>query len=298
MSGPKSIVSGGTGLVGRFIVEALLEAGHKVFVMGRKAPAEGFFSKPVAFLPCTLEPSLVKSAVFEGADFFIHAAFAHEPGKYRGGEGDDPQRFRRLNLDGSAALFGAARMAGVKRVVFLSTRAVYGPRPGGVMLDETDACRPDTLYGDVKLAAESVLHELSDDGFAGINLRVTGVYGPAGPGAAHKWTTLFEAFLEGHPVAPRVATEVHGRDVAAAVMLMLEAPMQAVSGQTFNVSDLLLDRHDLLALVVREAGLDLPLPAYADAAKVNIMSTHRLRALGWRPGGRSLLEGTIRSLLS
>jgi len=297
MSGPTSIVSGGTGLVGRFIVEALLEAGHKVCVMGRKPPADGFFSKSVDFLPGTLEPSLVRSAAFEGADFFIHAAFAHEPGKYRGGEGNDPERFRRLNLEGSAALFDAARTAGVKRAVFLSTRAVYGPRAAGVMLDEADACRPDTLYGEVKLAAENGLAGLSNESFAGISLRVTGVYGPAGPGQAHKWAGLFEDFLEGRPVAPRVATEVHGRDVAAAVVLVLDAPMQAVSAQTFNVSDIALDRHDLLALVARESGLNLPLPEYADAGKVNAMRTERLQALGWKPGGYELLERTLPALL-
>ena len=60
MSMPHSIVSGGTGLVGRFIVEALLTAGHRVTIMGmtRKGfggaismPALHFFARqgPLGF---------------------------------------------------------------------------------------------------------------------------------------------------------------------------------------------------------------------------------------------------------
>ena len=45
----------------------------------------------------------------------VHAALEHVPGRYRGGEGDDPPRFWQLNVDGSVALLAAAREAGVAR---------------------------------------------------------------------------------------------------------------------------------------------------------------------------------------
>ncbi|MGO4841098.1 NAD-dependent epimerase/dehydratase family protein, partial [Rhizobiaceae sp. 2RAB30] len=41
MRRPRTLVSGGTGLVGRFIVEHLATAGHDVTVVGRNAPTEG-----------------------------------------------------------------------------------------------------------------------------------------------------------------------------------------------------------------------------------------------------------------
>ncbi|WP_295813206.1 NAD(P)-dependent oxidoreductase [uncultured Nitratireductor sp.] len=297
MTAPHSIVSGGTGLVGRFIVEALLAAGHRVTILGRRAPAEAYYSQAVAFAPMELEPTLISTALFEGADFFVHAAFDHAPGKYRGGEGDDAAGFRRRNLDGSIAVFRAARAAGVKRAVFLSTRAVYGPRPPGAMLDEIDLCHPDTLYGSVKLAAERALSEMSGDGFVGISLRVTGVYGSAGNGRSHKWATLFDDYLAGRTVAPRVATEVHGDDVGAAARLILEVPAKSLAGGIFNVSDLILDRRDLLALLARESGCDNPLPDEGDISAVNAMKTDRLRALGWSPGGTALLKRTVPELL-
>lgn len=289
-----TLVSGGTGLVGRFAVEALLEAGREVRVMGRTPPSEGFFSAPVEFVEGTLDPDRDQSAAFTGVRHFVHAAFDHAPGKYRGGEGDDPASFRRRNLDGSVALFEAAKRAGVERSVFLSSRAVYGVQPLGAMLSEETEPRPDTLYGEVKLKAERALAALSSDHFAGVSLRVTGVYGPSRPGQPHKWSVLFRDYLDGRPIAPRRATEVHGVDVAAAVLLALDAPAVA---PILNVSDIVLDHRDLLGVVQAITGCGHALPP-AFTEPLNEMATGLLRGLGWRPGGRSLLEQTVGSLLS
>ncbi|WP_425248548.1 NAD-dependent epimerase/dehydratase family protein [Chelativorans salis] len=291
---PHTVVSGGTGYVGRFIVEALLAAGHTVAVLGRSAPAEGFFSAPVEFRPLSLEPATISPALLRSADYFVHAAFDHVPGRYRGGEGEDPEVFRRRNLEGTAALFAAATDAGVRRAVFLSSRAVYGPRPPGTWLEEADEARPDTLYGEVKLTAERALEGLSDVRFRGISLRVTGVYGPAAPGRAHKWAGLFADYVAGRAIDPRAGTEVHGRDVAAAVRLVLGA--DGPVGPVLNVSDILVDRRDILAIVKRETGVPHPLPEAADKA-VNAMRCERLSALGWRPGGMALLEKTVARLV-
>ncbi|WP_309083180.1 NAD(P)-dependent oxidoreductase [Chelativorans sp.] len=295
MSARRSFVSGGTGFVGRFIVEDLLAAGHEVTVMARSTPPEGFFSGSVRFVPLALDAEDVSPAIFERADFFVHAAFDHVPGKYRGGEGDDPESFRWRNLAGSVALFEAARRGGVRRLVFLSSRAVYGTRPPGAWLDEKDEPSPDTLYGEVKLAAERALRRLGAARFHGTSLRVTGVYGPAGQGRAHKWTGLFADYLAGKIIEPRVASEVHGEDVAAAVRLVLERaePVDPV----LNVSDLLVDRSNILSIVKRESGSPHALPPAADERLVNAMRTDRLRALGWSPGGRPLLEKTVVELL-
>jgi nucleoside-diphosphate-sugar epimerase len=286
------LVTGGTGFVGRFVVEALLRQGRAVKVAGRAAPADGFFSAPVGFIEGSLDPGRDWGAALDGVTHLVQAAFDHVPGRYRGGEGTDPDGFRRRNLDGTVALFEAAKRAGVARVAFLSSRAVYGDQPAGADLSEATKPRPDTLYGEVKLGAERALAQLSGDGFRGVSLRVTGVYGPAAPGRAHKWAGLFEDYLAGRPVAPRRATEVHGEDVAAAALLALDAPEPA---PVMNVSDILLDRHDLLAVVKRATGSPHPLPPRS-GEPVNAMSCGLLAALGWRPGGARLLEVTVRNL--
>ena len=290
------LVSGGTGLVGRFIVEDLLGQGYQVTVGGRTPPSDGLFSRPVSFARLTLDPDLDQARAFADVDHFVHAAFDHVPGKYRGGEGGDPDGFRARNRDGTIRLFEAARRAGVRRCVFLSSRAVYGVQPAGATLTEDVTPNPDTLYGKVKLLAEQALAAMARPDFVTVTLRITGVYGAALTGQPHKWDGLFADYLAGRAIAPRLGTEVHGRDVARAVRLMLELPPEPVNGQVFNVSDLLLDRRELLALLQTVTDCPHPLPAAADSTGYNAMSTDRLQALGWRPGGRKLLEKTIRSL--
>ena len=283
----KLAITGGAGLVGRFLMEEALAAGDDVILLSRLAPAPGFFSAPVTHRPFALgdRPDL------SGVDAVIHCAFSHIPGRYRGGEGDDPDGFTRANLDGSIALFEAAKASGVPRLLFLSTRAVYGSYPDGTVLTEDMAPRPLTLYGEVKWLAEQALAGLAGPDFAPTVLRATGVYGPAGPGQPHKWANLFADFAAGRPIAPRAGTEVHGEDLAAAVRILLSA-----APGTYNLSDILLDRHDLLALVAAHTGITTPPPPRADAP-VSQMQIDRIRALGWRPGGMDKLRATLPALL-
>lgn len=291
------LVSGGTGFVGRFLVEHLMRNGYDVIVGGRTPHPAGFFSRPVDFVPLFLDPDLNQSAVFAGVQGFVHAAFEHVEGKYRGGEGDDPDGFRRANIEGSARLFETARNAGVKRCVFLSSRAIYGSRSAGY-LDETLPPDPDTLYGVVKAAGEDHLRLLATPDFSVANLRVTGVYGAAGPGRQHKWAELFANYLDGKPIEPRIGTEVHGDDVGAAVRLMLEADSDTVRGEVFNVSDQLLDVRQILSVVQTLTGSPHPLPEAASADGYLVMSTEKLRRLGWQPGGSERLATTIRELVT
>lgn len=297
MTKRRVVVSGGTGFVGRFIVERLLAEGFAITVLGRTPPAPGYFSKDTDFVAMALGAPM-PARVFDDVAAFVHAAFDHVAGRYRGGEGDDADGFRRRNLEGSAALFGAARAAGVGRVVFLSSRAVYGSQPAGAVLTEATEPHPDTLYGTVKLEAERHLLGLAASQFVPTVLRVTGVYGPAGTGRDHKWEGLFRDYLAGRPVAPRVATEVHGDDVAGAIALVLGAPPDKVAGETFNVSDLVLDRRDLLAIVRAKTGSPAPLPGRDDAGALNPMATARLRNLGWVAGGMPLLEATMERMMA
>ncbi len=287
-------ITGATGRVGRFIVEEALAAGDHVVSMTRTPPDHGAFSGPVSRIAYDLAgqpPALV------GCDVLVHCAFQHVPGRYRGGEGKDPEGFRCANLDGTLRLFDAARRDGVRRILFLSSRAVYGDHPPGTRLDEDLPPRPDTLYGELKLEAEQALAALNGPGCATASLRATGIYGPAGPGQRHKWAQLFEDFRDGHPIEPRVASEVHGADLAAAIRLLLEVPAPVLAGRSYNLSDILLDRHDLLASVAALTGIPSPLPGRADASKVSVMSCTRLRSLGWQPGGFVRLRECLPGLL-
>lgn len=274
-------ITGGTGLVGRFLVEDALQAGDEVVNLSRNAPPDGFFSGPVRHLSYDLSgpaPDLT------GFDAVIHAGFAHVPGRYRGGEGEDAAGFRASNLDGSLRLLDAAR----GRFIFLSSRAVYGPCPRGVMPSEDHPCAPDTLYGALKLEFEGAVTQAG-----GTSLRATGVYGPPGPGQAHKWAGLFADFDAGRTVASRAATELHGADLAAAARLCL-----AGGPALLNVSDMVLDHRDLLAEYARLTGRDGVLPERADAGAVSAMDTTRLRDMGWQGRGMDGLRDTLAAIVT
>nr|WP_306467311.1 NAD(P)-dependent oxidoreductase [Limimaricola sp. G21655-S1] len=277
-------MTGASGLVGRFLLRGLASRGHEVVALGRR-PADGVEWRGW---------QLGEIAPLDGCDALVHAAFSHLAGRYRGGEGDDPEGFLRLNRDGSLRLFKEAQAAGLRRIVFLSSRAVYGEYPPGTELTEDLPPRPDTLYGEMKWAVEQELSALAGPGFTTASLRATGIYGP---GPDHKWRGLFEAFLANEPVAPRVATELHGDDLAAAVALLLEAPEGALASRSFNASDITLDRHDLLERVARIVGRDGALPERADASRVSAMRCDRLRDLGWRPRGMEGLDAALREML-
>ena len=289
------LVSGGTGLVGRYIVEDLLAHGYRVKVASRQAPARGFFPDEVEHVSLTLDPDADSSCAFDDVYHFIHAAFSHVPGRYRGGEGHDPAEFRRNNLEGTLQLFEAARRAGVRRVVFLSSRAVYDGVEAGKPLAEVLHLTPTTLYGEIKLKAEQALAFMTGEeaGFSGTSLRVTGVYGDLRP---NKWDGMFADYLGGLDVPVRAASEVHGHDVAAACRLILEAETARVAGESFNVSDIVTDTHDILALLKQATGSDRPLPEHTDRTSVAAMPTDKIRALGWEPGGVALLSETVNRL--
>ncbi len=266
------LLTGGSGYVGRFVAPALEAAGHDVTHLARRPPARGAW---LAFDLAAPPPDL------PAADALVHLAFDHAPGRYRGGEGDDPDGFLRRNRDGSRALIAA----GPARVVFLSSRAVYGDARRGETLRETDPLAPDSLYGAMKAEVEAVVFARG-----GATLRATGVYGRAPGDAAHKWTPLFADFRAGRPIAPRAATEIHGDDLASAVLALLASPDAAGA---FNASDLLVDRADLLAAVAARTGCPHPPPPRAPGPPPGVMATDRLQGLGWRPGGQARLDAFL-----
>lgn len=277
------LITGASGTIGRFLAARLAGEGNHVTALGRR-PAEDAALEFARFDLSEASPRLPE------ADALVHCALHHEPGKFRGGEGDDPDRFRKLNVEGTRALFQAAKMAGCRKAVFLSSRAVYGDVRRGETLHETDAPEPDSLYGQVKLEGERVLEDLCDAWFSGVALRVTGVYGMPPGQNRHKWSSLFDDYQSDTEIEPRCATEVHGDDLAAAVSLVLQTPERGFD--VFNVSDLLLDRHDLLTLVSECTGIKGVLPARAKTLP-GVMDTSKLRQLGWLPGGLGKLEAFV-----
>jgi UDP-glucose 4-epimerase len=169
-------LTGATGFIGQYLLRDLPKRGHRLRVLLRHPP-----SLP---MPCAsavigdLARPRNMSAALEGIDAVIHSAgFTH------GMSGVPEDDYRVLNTEATIGLARAARRAGAKRFVFLSSiRAQSGPAAARV-LTEADDPNPTDAYGRSKLAAERGLAELELDW---VSLRAALVYGPGVKGSIAK----------------------------------------------------------------------------------------------------------------
>lgn len=294
-------LTGASGYVGHFVKDQLLAQGEQVRALTRRAPAA---ASPA---PQWLEGNLALQdgrqalcdALLEGQRSLVHCAFSHEPGRYRGGEGADPEQFWAANLLPTIALLEAARRQGLDRVVLMSSRAVMdGYAEQAIEIGDDQPPRPTTHYGALKAAEEALAdHYSRNSSLCVCCLRLTGVYGVAEPIERSKWLELIAGALAGALTAARSGSEVHGQDVASAVALLLEQPEQMVRGRTFNCSDMVISHTQILQEAQRHTSRVLPLPDESPPPNV-LLACPGLATLGWQPGGRKLFEQTIQALVA
>ena len=149
------LVTGGAGYVGSHACKALAAAGYRPAVYDnlsrghRAAVRWGPLVEGDLHDRATLMAALKSHRV----DAVMHfAAFA-----YVGESVTDPDTYYRNNVAGTIALLGAMHEAGVRRIVFSSTCAVYGV-PESLPIRETAPKAPLNPYGETKLAIEQALH--------------------------------------------------------------------------------------------------------------------------------------------
>jgi UDP-glucose 4-epimerase len=147
------------------------------------------------------------------------------------------EKYEKINVGGTATVVEAAVQAGVERVVFFSTIAVYGDSHQRI-LDEDSSPLPRTYYAQTKLAAERiVLNAKHSDGQPfGTVLRFGAIYGPRIKG---NYLRLLHSLSRGRfiPIGNgnNRRTLIYDKDVASAALLA--AKHQAAAGKIFNVSD-------------------------------------------------------------
>ncbi len=149
------LVTGGAGYVGSVSVERLLEAGHEVVVLddlttGHRVSVPGVASLEIG----SYGDAATTGRLFERArvDAILHCAARSLVGE----SVRDPARYYRDNVGGGIALLEAARQAGVGRLVFSSTAAVYGV-PERTPILESAPLAPINPYGETKRTFEGAL---------------------------------------------------------------------------------------------------------------------------------------------
>jgi UDP-glucose 4-epimerase len=167
-SKPLVALTGATGFVGQWLLRTLPARGYRLRVLLRR-PSVVPLDAASAVVGDLSRPQNMAAALAD-VDAVIHSAgIAHA---MSGLPEDD---YRMLNTEATIGLARAAKRAGAKRFVFLSSiRAQSGPSAAQV-LTETLTPAPSDAYGRSKLAAEQGLAELAMDWVA---LRLVLVYGP------------------------------------------------------------------------------------------------------------------------
>jgi UDP-glucose 4-epimerase len=170
------LVTGGAGYVGAVSVDAILAAGHEVVVLDDLTTGHEAAVPPEAILvrgsygdEATVRGLLDDNAI----DAILHCAARSLVGESL----QEPARYYRDNVAGGIALLEAARTAGVNRLVFSSTAAVYGI-PDRTPVREDDPLRPINTYGETKRTFEAALRWYGAAyGFRSVVLRYFNVAG-------------------------------------------------------------------------------------------------------------------------
>jgi UDP-glucose 4-epimerase len=160
----KIVLTGSSGRVGRAVFGALA-AEHEVVGIDRSPFST---TRHVA----DLGDVQVLRAAMAGADAVVHTAALHAP--HVGKVAD--REFQRINVEGTATLLAVARQAGVARIVFTSTTALYGDAViagACTWIDEHSRPVPQTIYHRTKLDAEALLEAAASPGFAVRVLRMS-----------------------------------------------------------------------------------------------------------------------------
>ena len=291
------MVTGGAGFVGSHLVDRLVRDGWAVLVIddlstGRADQLpDGARLERLDIAVDPIEPVVVGWH----PDVVYHlAAQASVPASIR-----DPERDLAVNVSGTHRVAAAARAAGARRLVFVSSGgAIYGETTRAATERTTPA--PTSYYGIHKLAAEG---HVALAGLPFAIARPSNIYGPrqrAGLEGAVVATFVGQA-LAGEPLTIdgdglQRRDLIHVRDVVAALVRLGEpggpsGTWNVASGRAVSVES-------LAAIVERNAGVILGRvhrPVRPGDVRNAAESAARLRRLGWAPSV-SLADG-IRDLL-
>jgi nucleoside-diphosphate-sugar epimerase len=236
------LVTGGAGYVGSVVVDELLERGFRVRALDAllhgSVPSllQSWGNRRFEFVKGDVRDAEARTRALEGISAVVHlAAIVGDPACAR-----HPELAREVNLEATKALLTDAEQAGVERFVFASTCSNYGKMNNGDLADETVELKPVSLYAETKVEAEGEV--LGRRKLAPTCLRFATVYGTS---PRMRFDLTVNEFTRDLEVLDELVVfgeqfwrpYVHVRDAASAIALVLEAPLDLMAGEVFNVGD-------------------------------------------------------------
>lgn len=180
----RALITGGAGFIGSNLVDALLARGDEVTVLddlstGRRENLDGALAAGAALAEADVRDRAAVQHIAAEARPEVVFHLAAQIDVRRSVE--DPAFDAAVNVGGTANALEAARAAGARRFVFVSTGgAIYGEGEGKALpLGEGAPVEPLSPYGQSKFAAEGYLALYERlYGLSGVSMRLGNVYGP------------------------------------------------------------------------------------------------------------------------
>ncbi|PWC07415.1 UDP-glucose 4-epimerase GalE [Mycetocola zhujimingii] len=200
------LVTGGAGYIGAHVVRAFTEQGINAVILDDLSSGhESFIPRDVPFVQGSI---LDRDLVLDTLRRFDITGVVHVAGfKYAGVSVQRPLHTYAQNVTGTLALLGAMEDAGVTRIVFSSSAAVYGTPDTDIVTEETPK-NPQSPYGESKLIGEWLLHDQGvAQGLTHTSLRYFNVVGSGYPDvydtSPHNlFPLVFDALIDGR--SPRI----------------------------------------------------------------------------------------------
>jgi len=146
------LVIGGAGYIGSHTARALKRAGHEVIIFDNLSTGYEFLAAGFELVKADVLDKTALARVLPRIGAIMHFA-AHA---YVGESVKNPRKYFHNNVEGGLSLLNAALDAGVKKIIFSSTCAVYG-EPAKVPIEENTTRQPVNPYGVSKLFFEHAL---------------------------------------------------------------------------------------------------------------------------------------------
>ncbi len=233
------LVTGHKGYIGTVMVPMLLERGHEVVGLDSDLYERCNFGDLDSEVPSIRKDVRdVEISDLEGFDAVVHlAGLSNDP------LGDlNPDLTYEINYLASLNLARLAKTAGIRRFVFSSSCSNYGAS-GENMIDEGAEFNPVTPYGRSKVLVERDVSKLADSKFSPTFLRNATAYGLSprlrfdlvlNNLVAWAFTTgQVHLKSDGTPWRPIV----HIEDISLACIAVLNAPIELVHNEAFNVGN-------------------------------------------------------------
>jgi dihydroflavonol-4-reductase len=266
------LVTGGTGFLGRAIIERLLNEGDEVKALARSDASTGELgalgTEPVRGDVLDLD---ALAAAMRGCDVVYHAAGANAFCAR------DPSPMFEVNVRGSQNVVLAAARAGVRRVVYTSSAATLGEASGTIGSEESPH-RGWFLsdYERSKFEAEQAVFATARE--TGVEIVSVNPASVQGPGRASGSARLLLDYLNGRLKAV-VDSQLSLVDIADCTEGHLLAGSRGTPGERYVLSGATLSVREGLALVASLVGVDRPLRALPPSLAMAIATA--AEALGW-----------------